>query len=227
MRPPGDYQKIRALVGWCLRNRRFQARRASPQSLYLNAGCGPKLAVGFVNLDYRWVPGVDVVWDLRRSLPFPDHRFRGVYSEHCVEHFDATALQELLGEFYRVLQPGGRLRLVVPSLEIHARAYVAALEQSIRAHRDGQDDTAARAINRVFYEGHERMRSTHWLHDGHHFIHDLASLGRQLRLAGFARVTRAACQVGVDPVLLIDQEDRRGESLYVEAVKPEGSGARP
>lgn len=220
MRPLGDYQKIRVLVGLLLRNRRFQARRVSRQSAYLNAGCGPKLAAGFVNLDYRWVPGVDVVWDLRRPLPFPDHRFRGAYSEHCIEHFDETALQELLGEFYRVLQPGGRLRLVVPSLEIHARAYVAALEQGIRTGRDGEDDTAAQAINRVFYEGHARMKSTHWVHDGHHFVHDLASLGRQLRAAGFVAIARAACQVGSDPMLLIDQEERRGESLYVEAVKP-------
>jgi hypothetical protein len=35
MRPLGDYQKIRALVGWFPRNRHFQARRAS--LLYVQA----------------------------------------------------------------------------------------------------------------------------------------------------------------------------------------------
>lgn len=223
MKRVSDYQKVRRLVGRCLRNRRFQARRANLQArAYLNVGCGPFPTPGYVNLDYRWVPGVDVVWDLRQPLPFPAGRFRGVYSEHCLEHLDAVALDRVLRELYRILAPGGRVRLSVPSLEIHARAYVAALNQAVAAGTDGRDDEPAQVINRVFYAGHCDMRTSRWSGDVHHFIHDLASLGRGLRACGFATVTRTAWNEGADPRLLIDQAARRDESLYVEAVKPAG-----
>ncbi|MBA4138075.1 MAG: hypothetical protein C0518_12230, partial [Opitutus sp.] len=127
MRALSDYQKIRRLAGWFLRNRHFQARRAPLASRdLLQIGCGPQIAPGFVNLDYRWVPGVDVVWDLLRPLPFPDGRFRGIFTEHCLEHFDEASLQRVLRQMHRVLAPGGRVRIVVPSLELHTQAYQAA-----------------------------------------------------------------------------------------------------
>lgn len=212
MKPPQDYQKVRRLIGALLRNRRCQARRAALADRdYLQLGCGPQLAAGFVNLDYRWVPGIDLVWDLARPLPFPAGRFQGLFTEHCLEHFDEEALQDVLREMLRVLRPGGRARIVVPSLEIHARRYLAAL--------GGTDDEPARVFNRVFYSGHDEMKRHRWRNDGHHFMHDLASLASLLRAAGFATVEAASFGRGADPRLLIDRPDREWESLYVEAVK--------
>jgi len=217
MRAWHSYQKMRRLVGWLLRNRGFQSRRAGLSDRhYLHVGCGPQIAPGFVNLDYRWVPGVDVVWDLARPLPFPANRFRGVFSEHCLEHFDLAELAGILTEIHRVLEPGGRVRLVVPSLEIHARTYLAARDKTPGSREDGP----AREINRVFYSGHDRMQNLRWRNEGHQFIHDEASLGRLLDAAGFTSVTPAACGQGVDPALVIDRADRAPESLYLEAVKP-------
>jgi predicted SAM-dependent methyltransferase len=213
MRPLGDYQLVRRLVGWLLRNRRFQAARAALAACeYLQVGCGPQIAPGYVNLDYRWVPGVDVVWDINRPLPFPAGRFRGIFTEHCLEHLGEPALDRVLAELFRVLRPGGRARLVVPSLEIHAQRYLST--------RSETDDEPARAINRVFYSGHDWMVRHRWFNDGHHFIHDFASLAARLRAAGFATVERAAFNRGADPRLLIDRADREWESLYVEGVKP-------
>jgi len=212
MRRPEDYQKVRRLVGWLLRNRRFQAARVVLAAReYLQVGCGPLIAPGYVNLDYRWVPGVDVVWDINRPLPFPAGRFRGIFTEHCLEHLGEPALDRVLAELFRVLRPGGRARLVVPSLEIHAQRYLAT--------RSETDDEPAHVINRVFYSGHDWMTRHHWFNDGHHFIHDFASLAARLRAAGFAKVERAAFNRGADPRLLIDRADREWESLYLEGVK--------
>lgn len=208
-----DYQKVRRLIGWLLRNRRFQATRTSLAPCeYLQVGCGPQVAPGFVNLDYRWVPGVDVVWDLARPLPFPAGRFQGIFTEHCLEHFHEAELVRLLAEMFRVLRPGGRVRIVVPSLEIHARRYLA-------AHTD-TDAEPARVINRVFYSGHDWMQGSRWVNDGHHFIHDYASLSARLRAAGFDGIARTTHGEGTDPRLLLDRADRAWESLYLEATKP-------
>ena len=224
MRRLQDYQKIRVAIAWIRRNQRWQARRAHLQSkAYLHAGCGPQIAAGFVNLDYRWVPGVDVVWDLARPLPFPAGRFQGIFTEHCLEHFDETGLQAILGEFLRVLRPGGRIRIVVPSLEIHARRYLAALGRPA-----GEDAVSpARAINRVFYSGHDWMKRSHWNNDGHHFMHDAASLDSCLQSAGFHEIRPVSFGQGADPRLLIDRQDRAWESLYMEACKPAAGRATP
>jgi len=108
MKPLRDYQKIRSLVGWILRNKFFQGKRPNQaQVAYLQIGCGPQVAPGFINLDYRWVPGVDVVWDLNVPLPFPAQRFQGIFAEHVLEHLDDDTLLKVLKEALRILRPGG------------------------------------------------------------------------------------------------------------------------
>jgi predicted SAM-dependent methyltransferase len=213
MKPLFDYEKVRRLAGRLLRNHRFQARRAALLGRdYLHAGCGPQIAPGFVNLDYRWVPGVDVVWDLSKPLPFPPGRFSGIFTEHCLEHFSPADLSRVLRDLLRVLQPGGRVRIVVPCLETHARLYLAGCTAT--------NEAPASRINHVFYAGHDQRRGSGWSHDGHQFMHDHASLAAHLNAAGFGDIQREAFNQGSDPRLLIDNPSRAWESLYVEAVKP-------
>ena len=52
------------------------------------------------------------------SLPFESGTFDGVYNLGVVEHFTAEEIQRILGEFRRVLKPGGKIVIFWP----HARA---------------------------------------------------------------------------------------------------------
>jgi ubiquinone/menaquinone biosynthesis C-methylase UbiE len=85
-----------------------------PIGARVDLGCGPrKLSDGHVGVDIHAYPGVDVVGDaltLLRSQP--DASLREVYSAHFFEHLDNP--EEMLTEIARVLEPGGRLQIVVP-----------------------------------------------------------------------------------------------------------------
>jgi len=78
----------------------------------LNAGCGTDIRKGWVNLDHRDLPGVDVVHDLEsHPLPFEDGEFAEILCRDVLEHLE---YMPLMGEIHRILAPGGVLRVRVP-----------------------------------------------------------------------------------------------------------------
>lgn len=220
-RPLTSYAKVQAAVGWAIRNRRFQLRRRrARKTAYLDLGCGLNPHDDFINLDYLWHPRVDVCWDITRGLPFPNGSMRGVFSEHCLEHFPLAAARKLLGEIHRVLAPGGTVRIVVPDAELYLRSYVRQIDGDAAAAfpYQGQEGIDAPwspllSVNRVFYQDRDSAF-------GHRTMFDFRFLALLLRDCGFAQPTRCGFQEGRDARLLIDTADRRIESLYVEASRP-------
>lgn len=100
------------------------------QSKFLNLACGDFYIKNnqWVNLD--WYPHSEYVQkaNLIQKLEFPDETFEVVYTSHFVEHIPKEKLDFILGECYRVLKPGGILRIVVPDLENIVREYLRNLE---------------------------------------------------------------------------------------------------
>lgn len=78
----------------------------------LQIGCGARGRPEWVDLDRVPLPGVDVVADLDRPLPFANGVFDEVLAEHVLEH--VADLVALLGELARICRPGARLAVVVP-----------------------------------------------------------------------------------------------------------------
>jgi predicted SAM-dependent methyltransferase len=73
------------------------------------------------------LPGdyVDHIGDARDLAQFGDNSFDEIYASHVVEHFDYMGeLERTLREWYRVLVPGGRIRISVPDLEILAALFL-------------------------------------------------------------------------------------------------------
>lgn len=60
------------------------------------------------------VAGSVVYHDLRATFPLPDNSVDRVHSEDCFEHLEEEDAVRLLCEVYRVLKPGGTLRVGVP-----------------------------------------------------------------------------------------------------------------
>lgn len=110
----------------------------------LNLGCGTRLRADWTNADLvAAAPGVMTV-DLRSRLPFADAGFGAVYHSHVLEHLDAATGEAMLAECFRVLKPGGVLRVVLPDLELLCRWYFEALAaRGPAAEGDGRGGATA------------------------------------------------------------------------------------
>ncbi len=83
---------------------------SAPRHLHL--GCGTRLLPGFVNIDANPRQKLDMWLDVRHGLPFRNSSVASIYSTHMVEHLFTDELDRLFGECFRVLKPGGGLRLI-------------------------------------------------------------------------------------------------------------------
>ncbi len=81
----------------------------------LHVGSGSQHLEGWINLDLRPLPGVDVVVDVTRGLAFSD--VDAVFAEHFLEHLAADDALDFLVAVRRILQDRGRLRLSTPNLD--------------------------------------------------------------------------------------------------------------
>lgn len=79
----------------------------------LNLGCCDSPKPGYVNVDLRAYPGVDVVHDLSNfPWPWDDSSVDEIYASHIIEHIADRV--GVMNECWRVLKPGGRLSLIYP-----------------------------------------------------------------------------------------------------------------
>lgn len=191
-----------------LRTQRF-LKQLPKRELLINLGCGERPLPGWVNLDIAREPHVDVVWDLRRGLPFPDRSCQGILSEHVIEHMSRLEGVELLAECYRVLRPGGALRLSTPDGAKYLKAYVDKDSFILQEAARRGAKTMMDHINILFRE------------EGLHlWIYDAESLMQRLRSVGFQRVLHSGFGESTSPLFAgIDDPTRSAQSLYVEAHK--------
>ncbi len=177
--------------------------------LCVNLGCGYRPMKGWVNVDRARGPEVQVVWDLANGLPFPDSSCSAVFSEHFIEHVTKEAAARLLSECYRALKAGGVLRVSTPDAELYLRSYAG--DQKFLAHPSfsQQIDTPVDRVNYMMREYGQHL----WSYD-----EELLTL--MLKRAGFDKVIRQPFGVSIHSRMdNIDFEDRKFESIYLEAIR--------
>ena len=210
MRKLTSYSKVQGWIGSVVRCRpAFNRTKKNGIAKLLNVGCGPYPKPEFINLDYTWNPNIDICWDItRKPYPLESGSLEGIYTEHCLEHIEFKDMKENLKEFYRLLKPGGVVRIVMPDGEIYLDIYQRRKQGSteLMPFEEGYISPMAR-INGIFRN------------HGHRFIYDFETMKRLMEEVGFKTIKKCSYRNGTDQRLLIDQEWRSPESLYVEAVK--------
>lgn len=91
-------------------------KSAPSDGLKINIGCGHVAKTGYVNVDSRALPGVDVVADLG-ALPFEDGSLSEIFSAHVLEHYPEERLKRTLPYWRSLLKKGGEFRAIVPDGE--------------------------------------------------------------------------------------------------------------
>ena len=80
----------------------------------IHVACGFKYKEGYVNIDSDPRVRSDIVRNIERGLPFSDNTCEEILTEHTLEHISPDNIHFVMAEFWRVLVPGGRVKVIVP-----------------------------------------------------------------------------------------------------------------
>jgi predicted SAM-dependent methyltransferase len=190
----------------------------------LQIGAGDNSIAGWLSTDNAPVSEGIVRLDATREFPFGDAVFDYAYSEHMIEHLTLSDARKMVAEMYRVLKPGGRVRIATPDLQVFAalcldgstetqRAYV---DWAVREYNPDSGFVSPSVVVNQMFRG--------W---GPQFLYDQETLSKVLSQAGFSGITR--CEVGKseDPELAkleghwrkIGESNNRFETMVLEARK--------
>jgi len=104
----------------------------SPNQRLLNLACGRTFHPAWINVDICPASAGVAQADIIQGIPFPDNSFDAIYHSHFIEHLRRPHARFLLEECFRVLVPGGHLRVATPDFERLARLYLATLESALQ-----------------------------------------------------------------------------------------------
>ncbi len=91
--------------------------QAMGQEIRLNVGAGHIPVDGYLNVDFRPLPGIDVVADIK-ELPFEPGELTEIFSSHVLEHFPREELRRtILPAWISLLKDGGTLVAIVPDIQ--------------------------------------------------------------------------------------------------------------
>jgi predicted SAM-dependent methyltransferase len=81
----------------------------------LDVGCGGNKQPGFVGMDIRKIPGVDIVHNAEVvPYPLPDACCHTILLSHLIEHMCPKRVLGIMNELWRIMKPQGQLLISSP-----------------------------------------------------------------------------------------------------------------
>jgi len=207
------------------------AAAAIANELKLNIGCGTSGIAGWCNIDnsptvllsriplgrrlFRtpaWPRDVRRI-DAIRGLPFADSSVTYIYSSHLLQGLIYEDSLFLIKESFRVLRPDGVLRIAVPDLERVIKDYLADRDVLASHKLMRRLSLKGSAIRDLLRQGRGYQQRYRQMFDGRSLTHLFTAGGfKNPEVRGFK-------QSRIPEIDAIEVEQRKNESLYVEASK--------
>lgn len=140
--------------------------RLRPAKLHL--GCGSRHIPGWFHVDLVPHSHVDLIASVDRLEMIDSDCADVIYASHVLEHFGRYQVFDVVSEWYRVLRPGGLLRVAVPDFAAAARFY-------------GQNGDIRHVLGLI-------MGGQTAPHDYHYMVFDETNLGELLEDVGFHEI---------------------------------------
>lgn len=213
-----------------------------PAGERLNLGCGPVQPEGWTNVDgsnraflasrLNWLDRLLVrvgaipptehnettrYLNLLKGLPWPADSVAAIYAGELWEHFEYPDAEALTRECFRVLKPGGVLRVCVPDGPTFWRNYLAIYDAE--AVKPPEQRQASRLHDHVSMYFRDICTRRVWLGSighAHKWQFDEVQLVDLLRRCGFGSVSRMAFHDSVIPEV---HQVERSDFLIVEGLK--------
>lgn len=206
------------------------------QTQKLNLGCGNQVLPDWINVDYalgaklyklplfpwlnsqlklfnlEWHPDI-FLWDLRQKFPWENNSIDVVYSSHTLEHFNKQQGLHFLKECYRILQPGGIMRIIVPDLNPIVQRY---LKQEITA------DNFVDLLEVSYDNSHENLIKkiiAPLIKFPHKCMYDTNTLLRIMSVVGFACQSKQPFDSEIFDINQIELSERTVDAVIVEGIK--------
>jgi predicted SAM-dependent methyltransferase len=202
----------------------------------LQLGCGRNWLEGWLNSDYFPRNSDILQLDVTVALPFENDTFDYIFSEHVIEHISYPEGAYMLEECFRVLKPGGVLRVGTPDLAFLVNLYRedeaasqsrTQLEQEFLEYflaNEIKDRETNAPVDFDTYLINKFVRA--W---GHEFIYDEKSLRHMMKTLCFAEITRCEVMESAHQALCgLENIDRKPpghialETIVMESTKPAG-----
>jgi predicted SAM-dependent methyltransferase len=174
------------VASWCIqRGAKIANYLKTTGTKKLHLGTSNNVLEGWLNTDIFLNSKSVVYLDATRRFPFDDATFEYVMAEHMIEHIDYAAAQIMLHECFRVLKPGGRIRLATPDLKVLLALHSTDKTEIQRRYVDW-------IVSRVLPTAGERQDvfviNNAFRAWGHQFLYDHDTLLRAVATAGFQNV---------------------------------------
>lgn len=183
----------------------YRSTAAETPLVRIELGSGPCGEPGFFHIDAVKIGNVDQQADIRNLRFIKGDSVDELYSAHTVEHISYTEIATVLGEWNRVLKPGGKITIKMPDLEFLCRAHVEGIhstEETMIAMFGGFSDEPGGPDGWEKISGNEQW-SRNTIQDGeiphpgkyidwgaHKAMYTFESFKVRLEAAGFKKVRR-------------------------------------
>lgn len=189
----------------------------------LQLGSGSNALTGWLNTNYYPKSDKVVHVDATKKFPFTDKTFDYIYNEHMFEHITINQGIDMLNECYRVLKPGGILRIVTPDFQFLLDLYN---EEKTDSQKKYIKTNTEMFIKDAPYEADIIVINNFFKDWGHQFIYDEKALKKAFSDAGFTKVKRfSLTESYAGELQQLAHEERypegflKLESMVVEGVK--------